>query len=265
MTSALHPAVPAAKGQRALLSFSVEGLPPREELLFKSLVRLLDHRTHQHWAWKTGRADLRVVGQHVPSAQEGPEQPVPVLAVGPADAQRGSHFLALPLHAEELEHTLNRLGAMVVHARGLGLAAAEAALADDDEFRLLRWPPAALLEAPHRIRLATLMTGRPTSLGVLRQRSGLATQDCLDFIADLRRSGLLESVREAALAAQATQAALAAQHAPVHAQAQAHSTAGPQPHGAAPATLPAPVRNPVQPGLLARIRSRLGLLATGHR
>ncbi|MFM9926602.1 hypothetical protein VLK31_26700 [Variovorax sp. H27-G14] len=264
MTSVFHPAAAPVKGQRALLSFSVEGLPPREELLFKSLVRLLDHRTHQHWAWKTDRADLRVVGQEVPSTHDGPTQPqhqpqpqpVPVLAVGQADAQRGGHFLALPLHAEELEQTLNRLGAMVVHARGLGLAATEATLADDEQFRLLRWPPAALLEAPHRIRLATLMTGRPTSLGVLRQRSGLAPQDCLDFIADLRRSGLLESVREAALAAQA---ALAAPNAP------APSAGGSQPDSTATATPPAPTHHPVQPGLLARIRSRLGLLATGHR
>lgn len=265
MTTAVHP---AAKGQRALLSFSVEGLPPREELLFKSLVRLLDHRTHQHWAWKAGHADLRVVGQEPPGDHEAPAQPVPMLAVGQLDPQRGgpalprsAHFIALPLHADELEQTLNRLGAMVVHARGLGLAAAEATPADHEEFRLLRWPPAALLEAPHRIRLATLMTGRPTSLGVLRQRSGLAAQDCLDFIADLRRSGLLENVREAAL------------QAPTPAPTPAHTTTlapsevseGPQPGSAAPAPSPPPVRDPVQPGLLARIRSRLGLLPTLHR
>ncbi|MGJ7611909.1 MULTISPECIES: hypothetical protein [unclassified Variovorax] len=241
MTTAVHP---VAKGQRALLSFSVEGLPPREELLFKSLVRLLDHRTHQHWAWRVDQADLRVVGQDAHTDPDAPLRAVPVLAVGQADAPRSGHFLALPLHAEELEKTLNRLGAMVVHARGLGLAAAEAEPADDDEFRLLRWPPAALLETPHRVRLATLMTGRPTSLGVLRQRSGLAAQDCLAFIADLRRSGLLENVREAARAVQ-------------------HAADGPQPEATAPAA--PPVRDPVQPGLLARIRSRLGLLPAGHR
>ena len=241
MTTAAHP---VAKGQRALLSFSVEGLPPREELLFKSLVRLLDHRTHQHWAWRADQADLRVVGEQGSAGKDGPFHAVPVLAVGQADAPRGGHFLALPLHAEELEKTLNRLGAMVVHARGLGLAAAEAEPADDEEFRLLRGPPVALLETPHRIRLATLMTGRPTSLGVLRQRSGLAAQDCLAFIADLRRSGLLENVREAPRAVQ-------------------HAADGPQPEATTPATPPA--HDPVQPGLLARIRSRLGLLPAGHR
>lgn len=249
MTTAAHP---VAKGQRALLSFSVEGLPPREELLFKSLVRLLDHRTHQHWAWRADQADLRVVGQNAPTDHDAPLHAVPVLAVGQADAPRGGHFLALPLHAEALERTLNHLGALVVHARELGLATADAALADDDEFRLLRWPPVALLETPQRIRLATLMTGRPTSLGVLRQRSGLAAQDCLAFIADLRRSGLLENVREAV---QAPHAAGVAPH--------AHDAA--QPAAAVPAAPPAHASvHPVQPGLLARIRSRLGLLPAGH-
>jgi hypothetical protein len=250
MTAAAHSAI---KGQRALLSFSVEGLPPREELLFKSLVRLLDHRTHQHWAWKVHGADLRVVGQAPSADNESPAPPVvPVLAVGQVDPQRGGHFLALPLHADALEQTLNRLGAMVVHARDLGLVAAEAVLADDAQFRLLRWPPAALLEAPHRIRLATLMTGRPTTLGVLRQRSGMGAQECLDFVADLRRSGLLENVFEAAPASQ---------HAPAQAEGSPRDTVPPT----APTAPPAPVRDPVQPGLLARIRSRLGLLATAHK
>lgn len=246
MSTAAHSVV---KGQRALLSFSVEGLPPREELLFKSLVRLLDHRTHQHWAWRADQADLRVVGQDAPTDPNAPPHAVPVLAVGQADAPRSGHFLALPLHAEALERTLNQLGAMVVHARELGLAAADAALADDEELRLLRWPPVALLETPHRIRLATLMTGQPTSLGVLRQRSGLAAQDCLAFIADLRRSGLLANVSEVAQVSQAAQVAQ-------------HPSDAPRPAAAGPATPLA--RAPVQPGLLARIRSRLGLLPAGH-
>ncbi len=249
MTSA---ATPAIKGQRALLSFSVEGLPPREELLLKSLVRLLDHRTHQHWAWKAGQADLRVVGGQASAEADDPAPAVPVLAIGQPDPQRGGHFLALPLHADELENTLNRLGAMVVHARGLGIAAPDSLIADDEEFRLLRWPPAALLETPARVRLATLMTGRPTSLLLLRQRSGLAPQDCLDFLADLRRSELLEGARQPAPAAARPPDALSTPSAPDSVL----------PLDSRPQAL---ARDPVQPGLLARIRSRLGLLTTGHK
>lgn len=250
-------AQPAPRGQRSLLSFSVEGLPPREELLFKSLVRLLDHRTHQHWDWKAGEADLRVVGEQLHAAADAPS--VPVLAVGQVDPQRGGHFLALPLHADALEQTLNRLGAMVVHARGLGLVAAEAGPGEDDAFRLLRWPPAALLEAPHRIRLATLMTGRPTSLGVLRQRSGLATQDCLDFIADLRRSGLLENVPAAAPSGSFANSIFPSSLFPDS------LLPGSTPPDSRPAASRPALRETVQPGLLARIRNRLGLLAPGAR
>ena len=250
MTSA---ATPAIKGQRALLSFSVEGLPPREELLLKSLVRLLDHRTHQHWAWKAGQADLRVVGGQASAEADDPAPAVPVLAIGQPDPQRGGHFLALPLHADELENTLNRLGAMVVHARGLGIAAPDTHIADDEEFRLLRWPPAALLETPARVRLATLMTGRPTSLLLLRQRSGLAPQDCLDFLADLRRAELLESARQPAPAAVAV---------PPVALSTSSAPDSVPPLDSRPQAL---ARDPVQPGLLARIRSRLGLLTTGHK
>lgn len=246
-------APPVTKGQRALLSFSVEGLPPREELLLKSLVRLLDHRTHQHWAWKAGQADLRVVGGQASVETGDSATAVPVLAIGQPDAQRGGHFLPLPLHADELEHTLNRLGAMVVHARGLGLAAPDGHIAEDEEFRLLRWPPAALLETPARVRLATLMTGRPTSLQLLRQRSGFAPQDCLDFLADLRRADLLESARQpASIAVGAAPIMLSAPSAP---DSVLPADSRPQ----------ALARDTVQPGLLARIRNRLGLLATGHK
>ncbi|RQO56205.1 hypothetical protein DBV14_11240 [Variovorax sp. KBW07] len=249
MTTAANP---TTKGQRALLSFSVEGLPPREELLLRSLVRLLDHRTHQHWDWKAGPADLRVVGEPAASAvatEDNPAKAVPVLAVGHVDPQRGGHFLALPLHADVLEHTLNRMGAMVVHARGLGLASSDGHIGPDDEFRLLRWPPAALLEAPVRIRLATLMTGRPTTLALLQQRSGLAQQDCLDFLVDLRRAELLESTR------------------PAQAPSAAAPASAPLPEAApfVESRPPGPARDPVQPGLLARIRNRLGLLPTGSR
>ncbi|UKI10586.1 MULTISPECIES: hypothetical protein [Variovorax] len=252
MTTAANP---ATKGQRALLSFSVEGLPPREELLLKSLVRLLDHRTHQHWAWKAGQADLRVVGGQASTATDDPAAAVPVLAIGQPDPQRGGHFLPLPLHADELEHTLNRLGALVVHARGLGLAASDGHIAENEEFRLLRWPPAALLETPARVRLATLMTGRPTSLLLLRQRSGLAPQDCLDFLADLRRAELLESARQPAPPAIAVGAAPIMLSTPSAPDSVLPVDSRPQ----------ALARDTVQPGLLARIRSRLGLLATGHK
>lgn len=235
------------KGQRALLSYSVEGLPHREEVLLKSLIRLLDHRTHQNWSWKAEQADLRVVGEQVAIAAAPLQPPVPTLTVAHADPQRGP-FLALPLHTDALEVVLNRLGAMVVHARGLGLAATEIPIGEHEEFRMLRWPPAAVLEAPIRLRLATLMSNRPASVLSLQQRSPATRQECADFLADLRRAGLLERPG-AAPASPGAPGALVAASAP--------DSVFPD------SRFPAPTRDNVQPGLLARIRNRLGLQPSG--
>lgn len=228
------------KGQRALLSYSVEGLQHREEVLLKSLIRLLDHRTHQNWSWKAEQADLRVVGAQIAIAAASPQPAVPTLTVAHADPQRGP-FLALPLHTDALEVALNRLGAMVVHARGLGLAVTEVPMGEHEEFRMLRWPPAAVLEAPIRLRLATLMTNRPASVLSLQQRSPATRQECADFLADLQRAGLLERA--------ASPGVLVAASAP--------DSVFPD------SRFPAPARDTVQPGLLARIRNRLGLQPPG--
>ncbi len=228
------------KSQRALLSYSVEGLPHREEVLLKSLIRLLDHRTHQNWSWKAEQADLRVVGDQVALASPPPHPAVPTLTVAHADPQRGP-FLALPLHTDALEVALNRLGAMVVHARGLGLAVTEVPIGEHEEFRMLRWPPAAVLEAPIRLRLATLMSNRPASVLSLQQRSPATRQECADFLADLQRAGLLERAASPG----------------VLVTASAPDSVFPD------SRFPSPIRDTVQPGLLARIRNRLGLQPSG--
>jgi len=233
-----------SRGQRALLSYSVEGLPHREEVLLKSLIRLLDHRTHQNWSWKAEQADLRVVGEQVDAGDPAGQPAVPTLTVAQVDPRRGP-FLALPLHTNALEVALNQLGAMVVHARGLGLGATETAIGEHEEFRMLRWPPAAVLEAPIRLRLATLMSNRPASVLSLQQRSPATRQECADFMADLQRAGLLERLHAA----------------PANAGAPA---AAASPDSVSPDRRPAaPARGAVQPGLLARIRNRLGLQPAG--
>ena len=229
-----------SKGQRALLSYSVEGLAHREEVLLKSLIRLLDHRTDQNWSWKAEQADLRVVGEKVDARDPAAQPAVPTLTVAQVDPRRGP-FLALPLHTNALEVVLNQLGAVVVHARGLGLGATETAIGEHEEFRMLRWPPAAVLEAPIRLRLATLMSNRPASVLSLQQRSPATRQECADFLADLQRAGLLERLQAAP------------------ANAGALMTAARLDAVAPPGRSAAPARDAVQPGLLARIRNRLGL------
>ena len=252
----------APRARRPLLSFSVEGLPARDELLFKSLVRLLDHRTHQHWDWQVQDADLRVVGDKLsaPPEQDPSERPVPLLTIGDTPPPHGP-FLRLPLHADALEAMLNRLGAMLVHARELGLAAASRSrseqVARGEAYRLLRWPSSTLLDTSMRMKLATLLATRPATPQALQQRSGASARECAEFISMLERAGFVASSNGAA--------GFANSRAPESIWPDSHiSTGGEAPHPAAAATATT-ARPNVEPGLLARIRSRLGLLASGPR
>jgi hypothetical protein len=94
------------------------------------------------------------------------------------------------------------------------------------------------------MKLATLLASRPATLAALQQRSNASAQECADFIAALERAGFVAASGGGA--------------------ARAPESIWPdsQVHPAAEATPPA---REVQPGLLARIRSRLGLLSSGSR
>jgi len=259
--------------RRPLLSYSVDGLPARDELLFKSLVRLLDHRTHQQWTWQVEDADLRVVGDRVPATalDDAADRPVPRLTLGETPPPHGP-FLRLPLHADALEVMLNRLGAMVVHARELGLPGSALSPASRDhsergrgahgeEYRLLRWPAAALLHTPMRMKLAALLASRPASLHALQQRSNAGAQECADFIAALEHAGFVARTGHGNAGT-----GFSASHAPesLWPDSQSLHVSEASSGADAPRTL-APTRAVVAPGLLARIRNRLGLLSSGSK
>ncbi|MDP9895573.1 hypothetical protein J2W32_004779 [Variovorax boronicumulans] len=261
--------------RRPLLSYSVDGLPARDELLFKSLVRLLDHRTHQQWTWQVEDADLRVVGDRVPATalDDAADRPVPRLTLGETPPPHGP-FLRLPLHADALEVMLNRLGAMVVHARELGLPGSALTPAARDhsergrgahceEYRLLRWPAAALLDTPMRMKLAALLASRPASLHALQQRSSAGAQECADFIAALEHAGFVAGTGHGHGNAGT---GFAASHAPesLWPDSQSFQVSGASSGADAHRAL-APARAVVAPGLLARIRNRLGLLPSGSK
>ncbi len=215
---------------RAVMTFSVEGLAAREELLVKSFVRLLKHRTIHDWFYQAQPADLRMVADGVLSKNlavlSGEQQQALVLGATPSQRP---NYLCLPLRADELLAELNRLGGLI--------AAARPALTDTPDWsretiRLLRWPPAALVATPQRMRLATLLTGKPLTLAQLQLRSGQSLVPCTQFLDDLHRAGLLDR---------------------------------PQQNVGKAAVVPvATAKLAIAPlGLLARIRSRLGILNSG--
>lgn len=224
----------AARHQR---SYSLEGLPDREVLVFKSMVRLLGHRTDCQWVYSPHSTELRVVadGSRASSTQSPLVQQV--LTLGAGNIQRQS-YLRLPLHANELEAELNRLGALIAPvtkaSRTLTFESTEAT-----PMRMLRWPPTSLLMTTTQMRLATLMAGKPLTLLELQQRSGVNMASCMAFFNGLRHLDLLVPATGLSLpTAAAMQAAASKMH-------------------------PQIVTNPVQAGLFTRIRMRLGLSTTG--
>ena len=227
-----------ALGDVTPLRYSIKGLELRDEILLKSLIRLLSHRTEHQWVCATEQADLEVTGS-LPDPASGPHQddaqpPTRLIMAhdAPAEAQ---HFLRLPLHVNELELKLNQLGRLIAKAPALLWNATPAttqatttAATPALTYRLQRWPQAFLLTSSERLKLATLLTVRPLSLAALQERSGQTQQACESFVNDLQNAGVLQP--SAAL-----------------------SPSSPTLKQAVPQRAAAPM------GLLARIRQRLGL------
>ena len=196
--------------ERLTLTFCVEGLPAREELLFKAFVRLLGHLTHQHWSYQPPaahlRIDLLVAADGVePTYSRVPNiQLQPVLRLGSAASDKHG-YLSWPLRSGALENELNRVGALTISHRGVlrsqilfsGVATGtllEISDATNNLMRLRKWPPSSLLAGSGRMRLATLLTSKAMSLRELVTRSGLSLQVCKAFVDELQSAQLLLSV-----------------------------------------------------------------------
>lgn len=244
------------------MTFCVEGLAAREELLFKSFVLLLDHMTHQQWSYQPAaanqRIDLLVVAEGVELTlyQSADQSQQPVLRLGSSGAN-GHGYLSWPLKPGLLEVELNRLGGLAIKQRGVphvqalftGAATAVQAVIDTskDSMRLLQWPPARLLAGVGRMRLATLLTGKAMQLDELVRRSALSVEICQAFVLDLQRANLLTSPSSSIE--------------PAHPQPALQKVKQPGGQGfdpQVPGSQPA-LQKVTQPGLFDRIRLRLGI------
>lgn len=209
----------AAATERPTLTFSVEGLHTREELLFKAVVRLLGHLTYQQWRYQpasaANRVDLLVAADGTqPTYSTGASHPAlakqPVLRIhtGGVSEARGHGYLSWPIKADALEAELNYFGSQAIAQRETQKAVAflapepnptTASVAQPNHLagllRLKQWPPARLLAGPGRMRLATLLTGKAMSLAELAYRSALPLPLCELFAGELDRAGLLLATR----------------------------------------------------------------------
>ena len=208
----LIPQDPAGVKLRVNFGFSIEGFAPRDELLFKSLVRLLNHRTQHGWFYTPEHGaeliDLRVVSDALATSIS--QLPAPyfqgVLTLSAVERSEPG-VLMLPVRADLLELQLNRLGQLIETTRRQLIADAAStapatfaqpvratAAANDQPVLLSRWPPPSLVKSPARLRMATLLVGKSTTLAELARKTGQPLPLCIEFLDDLRRANLLTDV-----------------------------------------------------------------------
>ena len=239
------------------LRFCVRQLTARDELLLKSLIRLLSHRTLQRWMYCTdGLVDVVILGDCLDeSFAEAEQKPLATanvaqqknapltLAIGHA-RQEQPYFLYLPLHANALEQMLNQIGQAVPPAMApVASPKLVSHFSARDSFRLLRWPPSTVLPTAQYRKLATLLSGKPQLLETVIERSGLQRRECEIFLHRLQNLNLLETISSPFVAA------VLSISKPVEAQPLGES----------------PVHWRASLSLVARIRSRLGLTSSASR
>ena len=253
--------VDSPQKQRLTLTFSVEGLAAREELLFKGYVRLLDYLTEHNWQCcepsAAQRIDLLVTDERAQPTRylQAADKIQPVLQLGPSKSVSHAFFLSWPLKPYELETELNRLGHLIKGASTSGqVVGAQNSTAEliqpvpaQMQYRLSRWPKSSLLAEPGSMRLATLLTGRGLGLEELVSRSALSQAICERFIAVMQAENLIVQF-------DAPNSQIAPRTAPTIAKPGMPALPARQ------ASQPA-IKAITQPGLLARIRMRFGIKA----
>lgn len=176
-----HPAPAGLHRERAPVQYHLRDIEGRDATLFKSFLRLLDHRLHEHWVEAVDRlhAQVLVVAGGLTSNDRQFEGPI--IAV------------KFPIHANELERQLHSAATVLAAS---GRAAAHAAHAGephplDMQVRIRSWPGPEILTQTWRVRLATMMTGKAWRAGDLARTASVPVEQVLSFFDELRRADLV--------------------------------------------------------------------------
>lgn len=212
----------------AVLRCGVVGLSPAELSLVRILLRLYKHSVDD-FRWilvETAPYDALMVdwklGEAVAPGGIGPS--VPTLMVGPSTMPGLANMLTRPIRSELMEAWLqqtqrdllargqsaigNALPPTTVTVHGADFAQASAprlktptdvaagnasqATADAALYKLLRWPPAAMLRNdPTQIRMATVLSRRAVTVSELAQLSQYTLDTAHAFVVSMRGAGLL--------------------------------------------------------------------------
>jgi hypothetical protein len=178
---------------RAQFNYGVEGLKASEELLLKSLVRLLAGRTQHQWVYHPQAPDVWILAHGLPAPVSSGPATAPIITVGKTEKQ-APDYLNLPLRPNEIEAAFNRVGGTILESRIQATQDTDVNLYPAS-YKLSRWPRVHLLGSAERMRLATLLLSRPLTLAQLSRQSGLSPIVCEGFIDDLKTTGLIETLR----------------------------------------------------------------------
>lgn len=104
--------IPSLAKRREPLSYSIDKLGRRDEIVLKSSMRVLDHRFRHHWNFQESGGDVRVTTD----AQGQRAGSVVMLYMG-CEAIVKTRTLALPLRASEVELAFNHMGETLLRIR----------------------------------------------------------------------------------------------------------------------------------------------------
>ncbi len=179
---------------RRRFSFCIAGLSTRDEILLKSLVRLLQNVTRHDWVYSPEGEDLAILGAEISefSLVKGAQMQLPEaisrarLWVGIGHDERAFR-VSLPLHFKDLEEMLNKVGDRLVALASAPVKpeVVDSEMEPNEVVQLLRWPPAVFLSTPVRAKTATLMLKAPIKISSLARRAGMPLEECLLFVGAL--------------------------------------------------------------------------------
>ena len=190
-------------------TYTLRHLGPRDEIVFRSVIRVLHGKTRHSWLYLDhGTADLVLMGDQ-PADAASPSAVLTGQAVIHVNSAGGHDLNALswPIRTADLVTHMDLAGDQLARRCEESTAALSGAapacapqpaapasrpLSAEQCMGLLRWPDAVLLQRDARfIKLATLLTGRPVKMAELMERSNCPLEVCQQFVEVLDSAGLL--------------------------------------------------------------------------
>jgi len=196
------------------LTYTIRELPMRDELVLKSIIRILHGQTRHDWQYiASPDADLLILGNDSPGAEgtldATSHHGLTILRVG-AGAAPVREDLHLPLRVGDVLVELNRIGDFLSTERDLRNESLSGAPSGREtvEFVLLRWPDWSFLKQdPLFLRVATVLSTHPSTNYDLAAKAGVPIAVCEQFVNQLVSQGLINMKRSEATAVAATAAA----------------------------------------------------------